>query len=91
MPKKTFAPEQIVGRRLPSAVGTNTRRRFVADSHSLQRNVNVPVIGQQTIAVMRETGTTALAIDAGRTLLIDRAGLQRQAGAAGIASEVSEP
>lgn len=33
---------------------------------------DVPVIGPQTIAVMRETGTTALAIDAGRTLLIDR-------------------
>jgi len=29
-------------------------------------------VGPQTIVVMRETGTTALAIDAGRTLLIDR-------------------
>src|SRR5207344_605370 len=33
---------------------------------------DVPVIGPLTIAVMVETGTTALAIDAGRTLLIDR-------------------
>jgi DUF1009 family protein len=33
---------------------------------------DVPVVGPQTVAVMRETGTTALAIDAGRTLLIDR-------------------
>lgn len=33
---------------------------------------DVPVIGPQTITVMRETGTTALAIDAGTTLLLDR-------------------
>src|ERR1019366_3880034 len=33
---------------------------------------DVPVVGPQTIAVMRETGTTAVAIDAGQTLLIDR-------------------
>ena len=33
---------------------------------------DVPVIGPQTIDVMRETGTTALSVDAGRTLLIDR-------------------
>lgn len=32
---------------------------------------DVPVMGPQTIAVMRETETTAAAIDAGRTLLID--------------------
>jgi DUF1009 family protein len=34
---------------------------------------DVPVAGPETIAVMRETGTTALAVDAGRTLLLDRA------------------
>ncbi len=33
---------------------------------------DVPVAGPGTVAVMRETGTTALAIDAGRTLLLDR-------------------
>ena len=33
---------------------------------------DVPVAGLETIAVMRETGTTALAVDAGRTLLLDR-------------------
>ncbi len=33
---------------------------------------DVPVVGPQTIAVMAETNTTALAIDAGQTLLIDR-------------------
>jgi DUF1009 family protein len=33
---------------------------------------DVPVAGPETIRVMRETNTTALAIDAGRTLLLDR-------------------
>jgi DUF1009 family protein len=34
---------------------------------------------------MRETGTTALAVDAGRTLLLDREELLARADAAGIA------
>lgn len=46
---------------------------------------DVPVVGPQTIEVMRETGTTALAIDAGRTLLLDREDLLERANAAGVA------
>jgi len=46
---------------------------------------DVPVVGPQTIAAMRETRTTALAVDAGRTLLLDRAELLAAADAAGIA------
>jgi UDP-2,3-diacylglucosamine hydrolase len=46
---------------------------------------DVPVAGVQTIAVMRETGATALAVDAGRTLLLDRAEMLDGAEAAGIA------
>jgi hypothetical protein len=46
---------------------------------------DVPVAGPQTIAVMRETNTSALALDAGRTLLLDRADLLGSAEAAGIA------
>lgn len=46
---------------------------------------DVPVAGPATIAVMRETGTTALAIDAGRTLLLDRVEMLAAADAAGIA------
>jgi hypothetical protein len=46
---------------------------------------DVPVAGPQTIGVMMETGTTALAVDAGRTLLLDREELLRRAEAAGIA------
>jgi DUF1009 family protein len=45
---------------------------------------DVPVVGPQTIATMQETGTTALAIDAARTLLLDREDLLRSANAAAI-------
>jgi UDP-2,3-diacylglucosamine hydrolase len=33
---------------------------------------DVPVVGPATIDVMKETGATALAVDAGRTLMLDR-------------------
>jgi len=46
---------------------------------------DVPVIGPQTIAVMSETGATALAVDAGRTLLLDKAELLKAANAHGVA------
>jgi len=45
---------------------------------------DVPVAGPQTVAVMKETGTTALAVDAGRTLLIDRDEFIARANEAGI-------
>jgi UDP-2,3-diacylglucosamine hydrolase len=46
---------------------------------------DVPVIGRQTIDAMRRSNATALAIDAGRTLLFDRDDLIRAADEAGIA------
>jgi len=46
---------------------------------------DVPVVGVNTIPVMVETGTTALAVDAGRTLLLDREEMLRAADAAGVA------
>ena len=46
---------------------------------------DVPVAGPQTIATMRDTNTTAMGVDAGRTLLLDRADLLRAADDAGIA------
>src|SRR5436190_9242573 len=46
---------------------------------------DVPVAGAATIAVMRETGPTVLAVDAGRPLLLDRARMLEQADEAGIA------
>jgi len=48
---------------------------------------DVPVIGLKTIEVMRRSNATALAIDAGRTLLFDRDELIRAADDAGIAIE----
>jgi hypothetical protein len=46
---------------------------------------DVPVIGPLTIDVMIETNTTALAVDAGRTLLLDRDELLEKANAAKLA------
>ncbi len=46
---------------------------------------DVPVAGLQTIDVMRETGTTLLAVDAGRTLLLDRDRMLARAAESGIA------
>ena len=45
---------------------------------------DVPVLGVETVAVMRETGTTACSVDAGRTLLLDKEELVRRANEAGI-------
>ena len=46
---------------------------------------DVPVIGPRTVATMREAKATALAVDAGRTLLLDREELLRAADEARLA------
>ena len=66
----------VEGKALRLVKGSRRRKHMLYD---------VPVVGPQTIAVMRETGTTALSIDAGRTLLLDREELVRQADAVQIA------
>jgi hypothetical protein len=43
------------------------------------------VAGPGTIQVMQETGATALAVDAGRTLLLDRDEMLERANRAAIA------
>ncbi|MGH9573713.1 MAG: LpxI family protein [Candidatus Acidiferrales bacterium] len=48
---------------------------------------DVPVVGRKTIDVMTQANATALAIDAGRTLLFERDDLIRAADEAGIAIE----
>jgi DUF1009 family protein len=48
---------------------------------------DVPVVGLSTIEHMRTSGATALAIDAGRTLLFDRTNLIALADASGITIE----
>ena len=45
---------------------------------------DVPVVGFNTIPVMRETGTTVLAVEAGRTLMLDKESMIEAANSAGI-------
>jgi len=52
---------------------------------------DVPVAGPGTIQVMQETGATALAVDAGRTLLLDRDEMLNRANRAAIAVIGYEP
>src|SRR5580693_4031454 len=52
---------------------------------------DVPVVGLKTIEVMKRSNATALAIDAGRTLLFDRDAMIRAADDAGIAIEAFTP
>jgi UDP-2,3-diacylglucosamine hydrolase len=52
---------------------------------------DVPVVGAQTIATMRRSNATALAIDAGRTLLFDREELIHAADEAQIAIQAFAP
>ncbi|HXA53028.1 MAG TPA: UDP-2,3-diacylglucosamine diphosphatase LpxI [Candidatus Acidoferrum sp.] len=46
---------------------------------------DVPVVGLATIPVMQETGATVLAVEAGRTLMLDKEEMLKTADAAGIA------
>lgn len=52
---------------------------------------DVPVVGLDTIAVMQETGATALGVDAGRTLMLDKPALLERADQAAIAITGYEP
>jgi DUF1009 family protein len=72
-------------RRAASLVEGKALRLVKASQRRRHMLFDVPVVGPQTIAAMVDTGTTAIAIDAARTLLIDRQDLIRRADAAGIA------
>lgn len=52
---------------------------------------DVPVVGLKTIEVMHHANSTALAIDAGKTLLFDRHALIQAADEAGIAIQAFAP
>lgn len=52
---------------------------------------DVPVVGLPTVEQMRSAGATALAVDAGRTLLFDKTKLIEAADAAGIAIQAFPP
>jgi DUF1009 family protein len=72
----------VEGKRLTLVKASSRRRHLLFD---------VPVIGPGTIDVMKETGASALAVDAGRTLLLDRDGLIEKANSAKIAIIGMEP
>lgn len=69
------AASLVEGKPLRLAKGSRRRGHLLFD---------VPVIGPLTIDAMRETGTTAVGCDAGRTLLLDREEVLRKANDAGI-------
>jgi len=52
---------------------------------------DVPVVGLPTIEQMKQSGATAIAVDAGKTLLFDRPQLIAAADAAGIAIQAVAP
>jgi len=52
---------------------------------------DVPVVGLPTVEAMKQAGVTGLALDAGRTLLFDRAKLIEIADAAGITIQAFAP
>jgi hypothetical protein len=76
------AASLVEGKPLRLVKGSRRRKHMLFD---------VPVAGPSTISVMRETGTTVLAVDAGRTLLIDREAFIADADAAGIAIVAAQP
>jgi DUF1009 family protein len=57
--------------------------KAVAPSHDFR--FDIPTVGPETIAVMAEGGATALAVEAGTVLIVDRDDVLRRADAAGIA------
>jgi len=69
------AAQLVNGRGLVLVKVSTRRKRLLFD---------VPVAGPETIAAMRETGATVLAVDAGRTLLLDRAEMLANADKCGI-------
>src|SRR5665811_1975187 len=66
----------VNGRRLAMVKVARRREHLLFD---------VPVVGLDTVPVMRETGTTVLAVEAGRTLMLDKQKMIDAANAAGIA------
>jgi UDP-2,3-diacylglucosamine hydrolase len=70
------AASLVNGRRLALVKMARRREHLLFD---------VPVVGLDTVPVMRETGATVLAVEAGRTLMLDKAAMLAAADEAGIA------
>jgi DUF1009 family protein len=69
-----------------AAALSNGRRLVVVKVSKPEQDMrfDVPVIGRQTIRIMRQSNATTLAIDAGKTLLFDRHGVIEEADQARI-------
>lgn len=72
-------------RRAASLVNAKPLRLVKGSRRRAHMLFDVPVIGPGTVLAMAETGTTAACIDAGRTLLLDREEMIRQADRENIA------
>jgi len=70
------AASLVNGRRLTLVKAARRREHLLFD---------VPVVGLATIPAMQETGATALGVEAGRTLMLDKDRMLDAANAAGIA------
>jgi UDP-2,3-diacylglucosamine hydrolase len=70
------AASLVNGRRLTLVKVARRREHLLFD---------VPVVGLDTIPAMQETGATALAVEAGRTLMLDKGQMLEAANRAGIA------
>jgi DUF1009 family protein len=70
-----------------AATLSNGRRLIVVKVSKPDQDMrfDVPVVGPRTIEVMQHSNATALALDAGRTLLFERPRMIAEADAAGIA------
>jgi DUF1009 family protein len=70
-----------------AATLSNGRRLIVVKVSKPDQDMrfDVPVVGPRTIQVMQRSNATALALDAGRTLLFERSRMIAEADAAGIA------
>jgi DUF1009 family protein len=78
-------------RRAASLVNGNPLRLIKVARGRKHLLFDVPVAGLSTIAVMKETGTTILAVDAGRTLLLDKDDLLSEADREGLCIVGYEP
>jgi DUF1009 family protein len=71
-------------RRAATLVNGSPLRLVKASRRRKHLLFDVPVAGLNTIAVMKETGTTMLGVDAGRTLLLDKDEMIRAADREGL-------
>ncbi len=83
----TIARAGVLMQSLEDAASTLERSLTVVKVAKPKQDMrfDVPVIGEATIAAMRSAHATCLSIEAGRTLIFDRASVIAQADAAGIA------